>query len=299
MVVTEGITRDLLRLIVWYPVRWLVRLLPVWAGLMLFRMMGDLHYAISGGKRQRLLTNLSTAVIDRCDKQQTVREYFRNHYVDRLFIFIVERFDDRQIQRYVELDGVEYLDAALGYGRGVVLVHGHFGPVHIPLTVLARYGFKIKQLGLPSDEGLSRIGRNVAYRLRLSYEAKIPAEIFRADSFLRPVFVWLAQNGCIMTTGDGTGTQQRLGRYEHFTFLGRPTPFPLGPATLAKKTTAAFMPVFITPLEKNRYRITIEPPLNPPSQQEISARELTALFVRRLETYVRRYPGFMHFLDRL
>ncbi|KJU82337.1 hypothetical protein MBAV_005471, partial [Candidatus Magnetobacterium bavaricum] len=51
--------------------------------------------------------------------------------------------------------------------------------------------------------------------------------------------------------------------------------------------------------DKNRHRITIEPPLNPQSQQELSARELTELFVRRLETYVRRYPGLMHFLDRL
>ncbi|KJU82130.1 lipid A biosynthesis acyltransferase, partial [Candidatus Magnetobacterium bavaricum] len=117
--------------------------------------MGDLHYALSGGKRQRLLANLSDAGIDCCDKQQAVREYFRNHYMDRLFIFIVGRFDDRQIRRYIELEGVECLDAALGCGRGVVLVHGHFGPVHMPLTVLARCGFKIKQLGLPSDQGLS------------------------------------------------------------------------------------------------------------------------------------------------
>ncbi|KJU85390.1 lipid A biosynthesis acyltransferase [Candidatus Magnetobacterium bavaricum] len=299
MVVTEGIERDLLRLIVWYPVRWLVQILPVGSGLMFFRVMGDLHYALSRGKKQRLLANLSAAGIDRCDKQPMVREYFRNHYVDRLFIFIVGRFGHRQIRRYVELEGVERLYAALGCGRGVVLVHGHFGPVHMPLTVLARCGFKIKQLGLPSDQGLSWIGRNVAYRLRLRYEANIPAEILRADSFLRPVFVWLAQNGCIMTTGDGTGTQQRLGKYESFIFLGRPTPFPLGPAILAKKTTAAFMPLFITPAEKNRYRITIEPPLNPQSQQELSAHELTELFVRRLETYVRRYPGLMHFLDRL
>ncbi|MBF0537850.1 MAG: lysophospholipid acyltransferase family protein [Nitrospirae bacterium] len=299
MVVSEGIARDLLRLIVWYPLRWLVRLLPVGAGLMLFRAMGDLHYALSRGKRQRLLANLSAAGIECCNKQLTVREYFRNHYVDRLFIFIVSRFNHREIGRHVELEGVEHLKDALARGKGVVLVHGHFGPVHIPLVALARGGFKIKQLGLPSDEGLSWIGRNVAYRLRLRYEAKIPAEILRADSFLRPVFVWLAQNGCIMTTGDGTGTEQRLGRYESITFLGRPTPFPLGPATLAKKTMAAFMPVFITPIEKNRYRIIIAPPLTPQAQQALSARELTAWFVQSLEGYVRRYPGLMHFLDRL
>ncbi|MBF0608105.1 MAG: lysophospholipid acyltransferase family protein [Candidatus Magnetobacterium sp. LHC-1] len=299
MVVSEGIVRDLLRLLVWYPLRWVVQVLPVGAGLMLFRAMGDMHYALSRGKRQRLFANLSDTGLDACNKHLIVREYFRNHYVDRLFIFIVPGFGSSQIRRYVELEGVEHLEDALGRGKGVVLVHGHFGPVHMPLVVLARCGFRIKQLGLPSDDGLSWIGRNVAYRLRLRYEAKIPAEILRADSFLRPVFVWLAHNGCIMTTGDGTGTQQRLGKYESFTFLGRSTAFPLGPATLAKKTTAAFMPVFITPAENNRYRITIEPPLNPLSQQELSAAELTALFVQRLETYVRRYPGLMHFLDRL
>ncbi|MBF0345741.1 MAG: lysophospholipid acyltransferase family protein [Nitrospirae bacterium] len=279
--------------------RWLVGMLPVGAGFAIFRAMGDLHYVLSRGKKELLLANLSAADFGCQNRHMTVREYFRNHYVDRLFIFLVSRFQDRQIERYIDLEGVEYLIDALKRDKGAVLVQGHFGPVHLPLVALARCGFKIKQLGLPSDEGLSWIGRNVAYRLRLRYEAKIPAEILRADSFLRPAFSWLGQNGCIMTTGDGTGTDKRLGRYEVIMFLGHPTGFPLGPAILAQKTGAAFLPVFIVPGERKRYKIIIESALNQSPDEEHSPRELTGRFVQRFEMYVKRYPGFMHFLDRL
>ena len=198
----------------------------------------------------------------------------------------------------MEIRGLEHLDESLKKGKGVILVHGHFGPVHLPLVSLARLGYKMKQIGLPSDEGLSWVGRNVAYRLRLKYEAKIPAEIIKADTFLRSAFRWLNDNGVIMITGDGTGTDKWYGRYETFAFFGYNLMFPLGPSILSEKTGASLIPIFIIPGKDRLFKIIIEQPITSQRPAPEKPFDLTEKFVKRLENYIAYYPGYMHFLDR-
>ncbi len=302
MIVNENIFRDVLRLFVWFPFRWLVLKVPVSWGIALLRAMGDIHYSFSRGKRELLRNNLSRlkgysiADDEKCEK--SVREYFRNHYIDHLFIFIFPRFGIREIEKFIKIEGLEFLDKALKRGKGVLLIHGHFGPVHLPLVVLARLGYRMRQIGFPTGEGLSWIGRNVAFRLRLKYEAEIPAEIIKADSFLRPAFKWLSEDGVIMITGDGTGTEKRVGRHEAFKFFGQPVFFPLGPAALARKTGAVVLFLFIVPGEKKLYKIIIEESIAQDYKVDRRIEDVTEQFIRRLEDYIGRYPGYMHFLDR-
>ncbi|MBF0320262.1 MAG: lysophospholipid acyltransferase family protein [Nitrospirae bacterium] len=299
MVTKEGIVRDILRLIVWYPLRWTTQMLPVAAGIRLLNKMGEVHFALLKGKTETLRENLSRFMdIDDAKKTEIIRDYLKNHYVDRLIIFIFPKFHTRQIEQTLDFEGLENLDAALAKGKGVILVHGHFGPVHIPLVALARLGYRMKQIGLPSDEGLSWIGRRVAFRLRLRYEAKIPAEIVNAESFLRPIFLWLRAGGIVMATGDGSGTEKHVGRHEVFDFLGHKVLFPLGPAILAEKTGAEILPLFITPGQRKPYKIIIGAPLAPLSGPRHSIHTVTERFIRELEGKIRAHPACMHFLDR-
>ncbi len=301
MIVKEGIFRDLLRLFVWFPLRWLIIILPVYWGIIILQAMGDIHYKFSKGKRKLLEENLFLLLGDVKDTKVSyiIREYFRNHYIDRLLIFIFPKFGIREIEKFVEIVGLEYLNESLEDGKGVILIHGHFGPVHLPLVVLARLGYKMKQIGLPSEEGLSYIGRNVAFKLRMKYEGKMPAEIIKADSFLRGAFKWLNNNGIIMITGDGSGTERRMGRHEIFKFFNQKFLFPLGPATLAKKTGAKLLPIFITPAENGYlYRIIIERPLISNIECEDWVLSITGQFAKLLESYISEYPWYMHFLDK-
>lgn len=294
MVVRESVARDVLRLLVWYPVRWLLLALPVGLGILVLRTMGDIHCALSKGRKGQLLSNLKRAQVSPGEATTAVREYMRLHYIDRLLIFIFPKLGRDEVDRYIEITGLEHIDKAIEDGRGVVLVHGHFGPVHLPLVALARLGYRMKQIGLPSDEGLSWIGRNVAFRLRMKYEGMMPAKIIRADGFLRDAFKWLSSNGLIMITGDGSGTEKRLGKHALYRFLGQPVQFPLGPALLSAKAGAALIPMFITPGKDKLYRIVIESPIAIADDAEAA----TGDFVRRLEARVRACPGYMHFLDR-
>jgi KDO2-lipid IV(A) lauroyltransferase len=258
--------------------------------------MGDAHRRLSRGKPELLLENLRRIRPDADPEYQAraVREYFRNHYVDRLCIFLFPRMDADAVRRLVEFEGLERLDAALEQGRGAVLAHGHFGPVHVPLVALARLGYPMKQIGMPSDEGLSWIGRRVAFRLRLKYEARIPAEIVNADRFMRPVFQWLQQGGAVMVTGDGRGPAgKRMGAHALFNFFDQPVMFPLGPARLAQKTGAALLPLAVLPGRDAPFRVVVGEPLNTRGKPESAVRQ----FVRWHQANVAAHPGWMHFLD--
>ncbi|KJR40926.1 Lauroyl/myristoyl acyltransferase [Candidatus Magnetoovum chiemensis] len=295
MIVKESVFRDALRLIVWYPVRWLLLTLPVRAGIEILKLMGDVHFTLAKGKRESLTRNLKNlSDYSKAQADSIVRDYLRNHYIDHLLIFLFPRFDKKFIARYIEIKGLDKLDKALENKSGAILVHGHLGPVHVPLVALARLGYKMKQIGNPTDEGLSFIGKKVAFRLRMKYEAMIPAEIIKADAFLRPVFKWLNSNGVIMITGDGSGTQTRIGKHELFTFFAKDVVFPMGPAILAQKTKAALIPMFITAAPKKLWRITIEDPIS----GDGSAAAVTNKFVKRLQHYINDNPSYMHFLDR-
>lgn len=298
MTVNESVLRDILRLLVWYPLRWIIIILPVRLGIQLLSLMGDIHYSLSRGKKRMLRENLSRIKPLGFADETAIREYFRNYYIDRLLIFIFPGFGSKEVKRFLEIKGLENLDEALKKGKGAILVHGHFGPVHLPLVSLARNGYKMKQIGNPTDEGLSWIGRNVAFRLRMVYEGKIPAEIIKADSLLRPVFKWLKSNGIVMTTGDGSGTEKRIGRYEPFLFFGHKVMFPLGPSLLSEKTGATLLPMFIVPGTNKLYEIIIENPITSERKGNERASDITGQFIRRLEHYIAAYPGYMHFLDR-
>jgi KDO2-lipid IV(A) lauroyltransferase len=159
-------------------------------------------------------------------------------------------------------------------------------------------GYPMKQIGNPSDKGLSWIGRHVAFRLRMHYESRIPADIIQAGSFLRPIFKALRCNQVIMTTGDGSGTEEFFGKQACFPFLGQQVVLPLGPAILSQKTGASLLPLFILPGDRTLFTVIIEPEITSDLPGEQGIFDCSKQFLARLEEYIRTSPGYMHFLDR-
>ncbi len=294
----ESPGRDLLRLLVWYPVRWLIQLLPLERGFGLLTLMGRLHYAVSVSGRKDLFQNLEPIQPEAGLRDSAVKAYFVNHYWDQLFILLAHKFTRKNLKHHVEIEGIEHLNHALQQGKGAILLHGHFGPAHLPLVALSLLGYPMNQIGNPSDEGLSWIGRKVAFRLRMIFEGRMPARIYKAGSFMRPVFKALQQNEVIMVTGDGTGTPQRYGPYHIYNFFNKPVAFPYGPGRLSDKTGAPLLPLFVIPGAEKRFRICIRKPLIASGQGETRLLNLTEQFIHLLENRVRTNPAYWHFLDR-
>jgi len=298
MKVLETPTRDVLRLFMWYPLRWLICSLPVAKAITLLRFMGDMHYYSSRKKCSDLKKKINKLVPRIKDASFAVQTYFRNHYLDQLFILIFPNMKMGDINKFVEIEGLDNLEKCREQQNGVILVHGHFGPAHLPLVVLGLLGYPMNQIGNPTDAGLSWIGKNVAYRLRMRYESMMPAKIIKVNEFLRPIFRALKKNELIMTAGDGSGTDDEFGQHHEYFFLGQIRRMPIGPAILSVKTGSALLPLFVLPGQKKMYRIIIGEQLTAPPGAENREIMITQKFLNKYENFVLRYPGYMHFLDR-
>lgn len=296
MIIKETVARDFLRLIVWYPIRWLISVMPISSGFAFMRLMGDIHYHLSRNKRRLISDNLNSAFGGKAplgDIPLRTRRYFRNHYINQLQIFLFPRLNRGNIENYHSFEGLEHVEAALQKGKGCILIHPHFGPAQLPLCSFGIMGYPVMQLGLPTDEGLSYIGRKVAFRLRMKYESKIPARILPADSFLRPIFDWLKSNKLLMITGDGAGGGKFIGKFIPIEFFGKNVQFPVGAVNLATRTGAPLLPMFI--IETNgTYKTIIHSPIKYEGKSQSA---VIAEFVRLLEDYCSVAPHLWHFWD--
>lgn len=301
MLTEESIIRDIARLFVWHPVRGAASYLPLSGSLKTFSLMGKVHYMFSRGKRGVVACNMGAALgrMNQSSFWSNVRQYFETHYISQLLIFLFPKLNKDNIREIHSFIGMERLDRELARGKGCILLHAHFGPIHLPLFHLGTAGYDVKQLGyLRKPQGLSRIGEKVSFRLREKCERMIPAEIIQANRFLGSVFRHLKNNGVLMMTGDGTGGGEFVGNFKPFPFMGLTMLFPVGVAKIAGKTGASILPMFtIKEKGKFRYRTIIEAPILSGTADVLGEREVAERFVGLLESYVKEHPYHWHLWD--
>jgi KDO2-lipid IV(A) lauroyltransferase len=303
MVTTESAGRDIARLFIWYPFRWFVSLLPLSWAIALFRLLGTIHFLFARKRVADLESNMSCLVGGywrREDLRGIVHRYLRNHYVDRLHIFLFGRLRRAGCsRRLIRLQGEEHIRRALERGKGCIIVHGHFGVIQLPLFALHEAGFDLLQVGLPSDHGLSWVGRHVAFRLRLRCESRLPARIIEAGKYMRPVVRHLQQNGVVLITGDGAGGGLRVGRTRRVPFLDGAMDVPEGPLRLARMTGATLLPAFVIDERNGYYKFVIGRPLLHDDDEENRPVHPDPLrrFPVLLERFIERYPWNWHFWD--
>ncbi|MBO8086752.1 MAG: hypothetical protein J7D61_12000 [Marichromatium sp.] len=296
MIVREHPARDLLRLLIWYPLRWFCARAPIALNLRLFAAMGRLHLALSATRRAQLRALFARAypAADAARIAACSRTYLINHYVDRLSIFHYHRLRGRALSRVIEIAGRDRLDAALAESRGCVLVHAHLGPSQLPLVALGRLGYPMTQLGLRSARGLSFIGRRVQLHHRLRLEEAFPAEMIYVARFQRQLYRSLAAGRVLMMAGDGTGTAERYGHHLPHACCGHTLELPLGPFRLAQSAGAPLRFLFLVRDGAYRYRAVIESP--PPGAE--TPEQLQQAFVARLRHWIDSDPGLWQFWDQ-
>jgi KDO2-lipid IV(A) lauroyltransferase len=299
----ESYFRDAARLFVWYPFRWFVSSLPAATAIRIFTTFGTIHYYLYSFQRKIVIRNLKLTVGKDWAPallQNVAKQYFETHYVSQLIVFLFTKLSRENIGAIHSFDGIDKLRKGLEEKRGCVLLHAHFGPVHLPLFHMGLLGYNVRQLGyLRKPKGLSKVGEKVSYRLRQKYENFIPAKIIQANRFLREAVRHLKDNGVLMATSDGTGRGEFVGKFEPVSFLGKNMLFPMGPAKLAKMTNSSIIPMFTVKQTNNTKYITVieKPIILENSDNSAVEMEIVSKFANVLESYVKKYPYLWHFWD--
>ena len=189
----------------------------------------------------------------------------------------------------VAVEGEEHLARALAKGKGVVALSAHLGN-------FAMIGARVAAAGYPFSVVVKQPRDSRLANLIDEYRARVGIKTISARprrETARRILRALRQNEIVLLIADefkSAGVRVE--------FFGRSALAPRGPATLALRTGAAVVPMFVTRGEKDQLTLRIGPEIdlarteNP--QQDVGTN--TALFTRHLEEMIRRYPDQWNWL---
>jgi KDO2-lipid IV(A) lauroyltransferase len=207
---------------------------------------------------------------------------FGNYFKMFADFIIMGSLSREAIRRMVRPEGLEHLETALRQGNGAVAVTAHMSNWDILAAAAAAYGYPVNAVtnDLPSGRLNDVV---VKSRARIGMRM-IPLQ---AGS-LRNILKALSRNELVALACD-------LYKGDHgvlVSFFGRPARLPSGPASIALKTGAPIVPVWVRREPDNRYVAHVEPPI-PVSQtgdQSEDIRSTTTRIAEFFERIIREAP---------
>lgn len=310
----KRIIKDMLMLAFWYPVRIMVQRLPFLIVYKLGDIFGDFFYIISPKRRMKTLNELSRIFqnLNRKAIKKIVRASYRNLIKNELDVFLYPYFSQEyknNIERWTTIEGLENLQKAASLGKGILLIHTHFGNPQMLIPALGGRGYRINQIGRsPLDfarfveSQLSSEDKNIndpfirppskvylkIFELVKQYEEKLPANFIYIHQSSLPAFRALQRNEILAIAIDGRGGARRV----IVTLFGRKVSFAAGPLFIALKTDAVVLPVFVLRLKDNSHKVIIHEPMllergyDFEQNLQINAQKIANL----LSEYILKYP---------
>jgi len=249
--------------------------------------LASLGFHLFHGFRTRSIANLNLALAGRVDNaaaERIVRRSLRNFFRACVEIAVALASSDEEIRRRIPVSGKEHLDAALAKGKGVIALSAHFGNFFLLGSRLALEGYPIHVLiNQPRDSQVSRLMDEYRWRIKQrTIHAKPRHEA------LRELHRALRRNEIAIIIAD----EYRSGEGVEVPFFGRPVVARRGPATLASRTGAAVVPVYLMRRPDDSLNLVIQPELDlcRPGKNRAGIKENTARMTRWLEETVSREP---------
>lgn len=243
--------------------------------------IGEASYLAYGDAARIVRENLRRAFPELPDRQTSAiaRKTFRN-FARYLVDYGRFRALHPETSRSVlpALEGKENMDAALGDGRGVILVTGHIGNWELGGIFFGHRGVKINVVTLP--EGSARIDA-----IRENYrDAHSINTIVIDGSPFAPLEMMAALNR-------GEMIAMLVDRWERedgvtAEFFGAPHHFPLGPFALSRATGSWILPAFVVRDGERYLGIAEEPFVVRGDDLKPYVRKMA----EALERVIRRYP---------
>jgi KDO2-lipid IV(A) lauroyltransferase len=248
--------------------------------------LGHIAYTLGGRLRRTGARNLQLAFPEMSEKERAriLRGCFTN--LGRLLgeFSRLSRATPESLRRIIECEGIENLEAARAAGRGVILFTGHLGAWELSSFALSAFGHPMSFLA-------RRIDNPKVEKIIEQTRTRFGNRSIDKRSAARPLLRTLRAGGTV-------GILVDLNTHPHeaifVDFFGIPASTTSGLATLALRTGAAVLPVFIPwDEERRRFVLRVDPPLNieRTGDEAEDVNQLTSLFTSIIESYVRRFPG--------
>lgn len=241
--------------------------------------------------RRRIVKNLNAAFGQRYSgaTKKGLAKGVQDHFAKNLLDCLFQLAHPLYVQEAVSIDGIQNLEAALAKGKGVIALGAHIGNFVLVGARLGIEGYRFSTLfRIPQEE---RINRVIHRYLPHFHQQIIPSRPRRAA--VREILAALKHNEIVFILGDNL----KKGKVEAQLFGQRVTS-PRGPVSLALRTGAAVVPLYLVRNYQGGLQLIIEPEL-PLTRNGDLSRDIThgtQGFVRYLEQVIRRYPDQWNWL---
>jgi lauroyl/myristoyl acyltransferase len=251
---------------------------PLRAGYLLADALTEVHFRLFPARRHAALANLAVILprASRRERVAIVRDMMRSHNRMMFEFFRLPHLGRRELLESVEVSGREHLEQAVARGRGVIITCTHVGNWELAAVVLAQWGYALHVVaGVQLARWLTPAVRET--KTELAIRTVAPEDGFR--KLLRA----LEHNDLVALMVDG----DIFSHGARIDLFGRETSFPAGPAVLAQRTGALILCGYCERLRPGRFRIVIEPPLDPAAFPDTAS--LIAAVARTSERHIREH----------
>ncbi|MCO5298141.1 MAG: lysophospholipid acyltransferase family protein [Fimbriimonadaceae bacterium] len=241
--------------------------------------LGRFFFRTFGKFRERARSNLALALpeLDEAERERIAREVFL-HFgrVIADFLRTKGRSQQEVMDGYVEIVGMEHLDAASALGKGVVIITGHFGNWERAAAYFSAIGTPLHVVARDADD--EQLNAMVG-ELREAAGLKVLSR----GSAMRGILTTLRRNGYVAILPDQNTEES------YVPFFGMPAGTVQGPAVIHYRTGAPIIPIYSIWLGPNRYRLEVHSPLAADEGFD-EVEGMTRAVNRSIEEAIRRHP---------
>jgi len=214
------------------------------------------EWALRSAKRRRLAENLCHTLglpPGHPAVRELVRREVRNE-AQRSADFLWALAKPAELVATTRIDGREHIDDALARGRGVLLVSTHVGGWEVA-TALAKEVVPVRTTAVVTDDWLAWAveGLRIRAGLGIMYDSE---PVSKAARLLR-------DGEAILVLGDYAKEGMRTYPVR---LLDAIAELPAGPVALARLCGTPLVPFSVLPVARRRWRVEIEPSLEPPGR---------------------------------
>jgi len=244
---------------------------------------GTAEWALRGTKRRRLAENLGHA-IGAPQRSGEVRHLVRAEVVNesrRSADLLWAMGKPEEFLATVDVVGAEHPHAALARGHGVVLAGIHLGGWEVAAAVPAAI--------LPTRTSVIVADNWLAWAIQHVRVAAGLGVVYRSASPLHALRLLSRGEALLIFGDDASGAPPRL---HVVPFCDAYAGLPAGVVSLARMSGAPIVPYFVIPLCPRRWRVVIEPAIDPPARRggEAAEREVLAALAGRWTLAIRAQP---------
>jgi KDO2-lipid IV(A) lauroyltransferase len=259
------------------------------------KVAGTMGFHLIKKYRDRVLSNLSLAFEGEKDFktiEKLAKDVFINFTLTPLETVYAYIHPFEKFLLKIEIQGKEYLDAALAQRRGVIALGAHLGPFTL-------VGGRLSLEGYPFNLIINEGSFPKLWKRLGDYQRRLGQNLFPpkpAATSVKKSLNCLHRNEILYLITD---EQKRRGGIP-VPFFGQAAYTPPGPAIFSLKTGAPILPMFVVREKGSPKTLFIGSPIEieQTSDEKKDIELLTAKFTKAIEDFIRQYPGQWTWLNR-